>query len=113
MHDTFPANGDTYQQWHTSEERHYKTKKQYYRRHKLTSLARWDGSAKAGYPYSCILHKRKDKYKTRPIVSCKREPNSRCQKLAARAANFVVKELTADNRSFTLWKCADLATTGC
>ena len=111
MHDTFPSNGDTHQQWNRSEEEHHRTKKRHCRRRKLTGLAKWDGSAKAGFPCAYILHKRKDKYRTRPIVSCKREPNSKYQRVAARAANFVVRELTADNHSFTLWECAHLAKT--
>ena len=113
IHDTFPhENNPTYvrdRHGRATQERYYNLKRNYYKRQHLLGLAKWDTSERAALPYAYILYKRKDKYRTRPIVSCRREPNSRHQKIAARAANFVVQELTAAGDSFTLWKCTDLA----
>ena len=109
MHDTFPANDQTYAHNNDTFQRYYDRKRAYYRRQGVERLAKWKSGARTLFPYAYILYKRKDKYRTRPIVSCKREPNSKHQKLAARAANFVVQELTANGESFTLWKVTDLA----
>ena len=93
MHKTFPEAGGNYERYTRHDaDGYYEDKKRFYRQYGILGIAKWKD--KGQLPYCYLLYKRKDIYRTRPIVACRGEPHRKHLRIAGRALLFIMKELS-------------------